>query len=106
MGIIKFSVLVHAVFVVVGTLRDHRRRRNVGDLDVVLISDEGLGVVPEGVSHELGDTAQLLALDEAQAKTVTYPHTTTSSSILPQRRATVALTLESYAPADSCSKRL
>jgi hypothetical protein len=52
------SILVHAVLVVVCTLRDHRGCRDVGDFDVVLVANEGLGVETEGFTHELGDTIQ------------------------------------------------
>jgi hypothetical protein len=50
--------LVHAVFVVICTLRDHRGCRDVRDFDVVFVADEGLRVETEGVTHEFGDSSQ------------------------------------------------
>jgi hypothetical protein len=52
----EWQFLVHAVFVVICSLRDHRGSRDVGDFDVVFVADEGLRVETEGVAHEFGDS--------------------------------------------------
>jgi hypothetical protein len=49
------NFLVHAVFLVICTLRGHRGGRDVGD-HVVFVADEGLRVEAEGVAHEFGDS--------------------------------------------------
>ncbi len=48
--------LVHAVFLVICTLRDHRWGRDLGDFDVVFVADESLRVVTEGIAHEFSDS--------------------------------------------------
>jgi hypothetical protein len=53
------AILVHAVFLVICTLRDHRGSRDVGDFDVVLVADKGLRVETEGVAHEFGDSVNV-----------------------------------------------
>lgn len=56
MNIVNVSILVHAVFHVVSTLRYHRGCwRHVGSFDVIFVANEGLSMEPEGISHELGD---------------------------------------------------
>jgi hypothetical protein len=92
---VDVSILVHAVFVLICTLRDHRGWcGDVGDFDVVLIANEGLRVETEGVTHEFGDTILILVVIHFKNWGRTYPQTTTSSSMEPQRRATVELSLE------------
>jgi len=58
-GIVKkqiFSVLVHAIVVVIRTLRDHRGCGDIGSFNVVFVADEGLRVESEGIAHELSDS--------------------------------------------------
>jgi hypothetical protein len=50
------NFLVHAVFVVICALRDHRGSGDVGDFDIVFVADERLRVETEGVAHEFGDS--------------------------------------------------
>lgn len=51
-----FAILVHAVLIVIRTLRDHRGCGDFGSFDIVFVTDEGLRVEAEGIAHELGDS--------------------------------------------------
>jgi hypothetical protein len=52
----NISVLVHAIVVVIRTLRDHRGCGDIGSFNVVFVADEGLRVKSEGIAHELGNS--------------------------------------------------
>lgn len=87
-------VLVHAILI--GSLRYHRWRRHVARrLDIIHVANECLSMKVEGLAHESGDTVMIVS-DSAQCNVVydgscTYPQTTTSERIDPQRLATTEL---------------
>jgi hypothetical protein len=72
----------------------------------VFVAYEGLRVELESFSHELSNAATLLVLTSVCRIEQTYPHTTTSSIMLPHRRATVELSLAPYTSTESSSNRL
>lgn len=58
-GTISSSLSVHAVLV--GTLRCHRRSRNVGRCaDVINVPDESLGMEPERFTDEAGNAIAIM----------------------------------------------
>ena len=85
--------------------RRHRRSAAAGPGgDSILIPDKCLRVQFEGFSHEFSDSTEIRERRETTV-VVTYPHTTTSSSMLPHTRATVELSLDPCRSTESSSNR-